>query len=183
MRRSEKSVMTTKTLASCALLAAMNVALAHLVGFMPNEGMRFSIEAVPTFLAGLLFGPLAGAMVGFVGDFVGCLFSPFGYNPIYCIPPILYGLFGGIFAPFLRKKMSILRMGLSLLPPVVLGSVLIQSAVLTFMQFKGAFLEGFLLNLTTRGVQFAITLVVDAVILYLLFKSRIFERMGLWKQP
>ncbi len=178
----QKSIMSTKTLASCALLAAMNVALARLMGFMPNESMRFSIEAVPTFLAGLLFGPLAGAMVGFAGDFVGCLFSPFGYNPIYCIPPILYGFFGGVFAPFLRKKMSILRMGFSLLPPVILGSLLIQSAVLSFMQFEGAFLEGYVYFLTTRGIQFAITLVVDTVILYLLFKSRVFEKLGLWKQ-
>ncbi len=180
--KKRKALLSTRTLASCALLAAMNVALARLLGFMPNESMRFSIEAVPTFLAGLLFGPLAGSMVGFVGDFVGCMFSPFGFNPIYCIPPILYGLFGGIFAPFLRKKMSLLRMGLAMMVPVVLGSVLIQSAVLSFMQYSGAFLEGFLLNLATRGVQFAITLVAETVILYLLFKTRIFEKMGLWKQ-
>ncbi len=178
----QKSMMSTKTLTYCALLSALSVVLARLVIPMPAADTRFSIEAVPIFLAGMLFGPIPGALVGFCADFVGCLFSPFGYNPIYCIPPLLYGLFGGIFAPFLRRKMSILRMGFSLLPPVVLGSVLIQSAVLSFMQFEGAFLEGYIYYLTTRGIQFAITLVLDTAVLYLLFKSRIFDKLGLWKQ-
>lgn len=180
-QKNQKAVMATKTLASCALLAAMNVILARFLGFMPNEGMRISIEAVPTFLAGLLFGPLAGAMVGFAGDFIGTLFTPYGYNPIYCIPPLLYGLFGGFFAPFLRKKMTLLRVGFAMLIPVALGSVLIQSAVISFMQFA-SFWGGFALKLTERSIQFAITLVVETTVLYLLFKSRVFERLGLWQQ-
>ena len=92
MKTSKKTMMTTRTLAYCALLAALSVILARLVIPMPNEFTRFSIEAVPIFLAGMLFGPLAGGMVGFTADFVGCLmFSLYGYNPIYCIPPILSG--------------------------------------------------------------------------------------------
>ncbi len=177
----QKKFLSTKTLVACALLAAMNVVLARLMGFMPNESMRFSIEAVPTFLAGLLFGPLAGAMVGFVGDFVGCLFSPYGYNPIYCIPPILYGLCGGLFQGFLRKKMSLPRTILAFIPPVVLGSLLWQSAVLSFLQFDGSFWAGYLYFLSTRALQFAITLAADSTVLFLLFKSGIFEHIGLWQ--
>ena len=52
----------------------------------PNEVTRFSLEAVPIFLAGMLFGPLPGALTGFAADFIGCLFSPYGYNPIFCVP-------------------------------------------------------------------------------------------------
>ena len=40
--------------------------------------------------------PVAGALVGFVADFVGCLFSGYGYNPLFCVPPILYGVCGGL---------------------------------------------------------------------------------------
>ena len=89
--------MTTKTLTYCALLAALSFALARLVGFMPSAVSRFSIEAIPTFLAGVLFGPLAGGLVGFVADLVGALFSGYGYNPMFCVPPILYGVCGGLF--------------------------------------------------------------------------------------
>ena len=49
---------TTKTLAYCALLAALSVVLARFLIPMPNVTTRFSIEAVPIFLAGMLFGPM-----------------------------------------------------------------------------------------------------------------------------
>ena len=101
-----KRVMSTKTIAYCALLAALSVVLARLVIPMPAADTRFSIEAVPIFLSGMLFGPLSGALVGFSADFVGCMFSPYGYNPLFCIPPILYGLFGGLFQKYLCEKVS-----------------------------------------------------------------------------
>ena len=70
-----------RVLATSALLAAISVVLARLIIPMPNETTRFSLEAVPIFIAGMLFGPIPGALVGFVADFVGCLFSGYGYNP------------------------------------------------------------------------------------------------------
>ena len=174
MRRS----MTTKTLAYCALLSALSVVLARLVIPMPAADTRFSIEAVPIFLAGMLFGPLPGALVGFTADFVGCLFSPYGYNPIFCIPPILYGLSAGLFRRFLHTEISPFRIGLALLPPVLLGSILYQSLTLSYMYFKGGLLEGFVFYATTRSIQFGITFVLDVLVIYLLCKANIFQRLG-----
>ena len=101
-----------RTLVSCALLAAVSVVLARFIIPMPNETTRFSLEAVPIFLAGMLFGPLPGALVGFVADFVGCLFSGYGYNPMLCVPPILYGLAAGQIRKEIRniKKGSIMTL-------------------------------------------------------------------------
>lgn len=175
-----KNIMSTKTLASCALLAALNVVLARLVGLMPSSSVRFSIEAVPLFLAGMFFGPLAGGMVGFTADFVGCLFSAYGYNPIFCVPPILYGVFGGLFRKRLARDLSLPRLALSFLPPVVLGSILYQSLTLTYMYYNGAFMEGLIYYLSTRTLQFAITLVVDVLIIHMLMRSKLFERVGVW---
>lgn len=175
-----KQTMSTKTIASCALLAALNIVLARLVGLMPNASTRFSIEAVTVFLAGMLFGPLAGGMVGFSADFVGCLFSGLGYNPIFCVPPILYGVFGGVFRGFLSQNITFFRLLISFLPPVLLGSILYQSATLSYIYFKGPFMEGLIYFLSTRSIQFAITMVVDSAILYMLFRAGIFQRMGYW---
>ena len=178
MKHNQK--IATRTLAFCAMLAAISVALARLAGLMPDESSRFSIEAIPIFIAGMLFGPLAGGLVGFVADFVGCLFSPFGFNPIFCLPPILYGAFGGIFQNFLGKKVSIPRLVVSFLPPVVLGSILYQSFALALVYFSNTFIEGFILKLTTRSVQFAITMVLDVVIIFFIFKAKVFNRVGVW---
>ena len=178
--RNYKRAMTTKTMAYCALLAALSVVLARLIGLMPDPSTRFSIESIPIFLAGMLFGPLAGGMVGFTADFVGCLFSAFGYNPIFCIPPILYGVAGGLFRYFLAKETNLWRLVLAYLPPVILGSLLYQSATLSYMYYDGAFLQGFLFYLSTRSIQFAITTVINVTIIFLLMRARIFTRMGIW---
>ena len=173
--------MTTRTLVTCALLCAISVVLARLLIPMPNATTRFSIEAVPIFLAGMLFGPLPGALVGFAADLIGCLFSGYGYNPLFCIPPILYGLAGGFFRPMLLKKPDILHLVLAWLPPVILGSILYQSWALTLIySTEGAFWPNFLVRLGARGIQFAITYVLDVLICELLMKAKVFERVGLW---
>lgn len=180
MQQRKKTTLTTRTLAYCALLAALSVVLARLFGMMPDESSRFSIEAVPIFLSGLLFGPLPGALVGFTADFVGCLFSAFGYNPIFCIPPMLYGLSAGLFRYFLCEKPSIPRLSLAMLPPVALGSILYQSVALAAVYYKDNFIEGLILKLSTRSVQFAIVFVLNVLVIYLLCKANIFQRMGVW---
>ena len=179
-----KRTMTTKALAYCALLAALSVVLARLIIPMPNVTTRFSIEAVPIYLAGMLFGPMAGALVGFSADLVGCLFSGYGYNPLFCLPPILYGVFGGLLRRWLMGKPGLPRLAVSFLPPVVLGSILWQSAALSYVyNSKGSFQASLVYFLSTRTVQFAVTLVLDVLIIYLLMKSRVFDRMGLWQIP
>lgn len=172
---SKKRAIATKTIPFCAILIALGVIVARFLAIAPNESTRFSFESVPIFLSGVLFGPLAGAMVGFATDFIGCLFSPYGFNPLLILPPVLYGLFGGIFQRFLVKKVSFFRIFLSLLPPVVLGSILWQSYALSIVSGKG-----FVFFLGTRSIQFAIVLVLDALFTWLLFKSKVFQAVKIW---
>ena len=176
----KKGQMATRTLAYCAMLAALSVVLARLIIPMPDESTRFSIEAVPIFMSGMLFGPLAGGLVGFSADFVGCFFSGYGFNPLFCVPPILYGVFGGVFRYYLAKNVSIPRLIVSFLPPIVFGSILYQSFTLAYVYYSATFMEGLILKLSTRSVQFAITMVIDVVVIYLLFKAKIFDRLGVW---
>ena len=176
-----------RILATSALLAAISVVLARLIIPMPNETTRFSLEAVPIFIAGMLFGPIPGALVGFVADFVGCLFSGYGYNPMFCIPPILYGLSAGLFRPMLVKKVNIGRIALAFLPAVTLGSVLWQSFALAkvtakFMSgmMKDMFKRNFLTKLAARSIQFVVTFVLDTLIVWLLYRSKVFTATKLW---
>lgn len=178
--KNTKPVMSTKNLAYCALLAALSVVLARLIIPMPDESTRFSIEAVPIYIAGMLFGPLAGGLVGFSADFIGAFISGYGFNPLFSLPPILYGVFGGVFRYYLSRKVSVPRLILGFLPPILLGSVLYQSVALAYVYYNATFMEGLILKLSTRSIQFAITMVIDAVVIYLLFKSRIFDRLGIW---
>ena len=173
-------VLDTYALTVCALLTALSVVLARLLTIIPSEVSRFSLEAVPILLAGLLFGPLPGAAVGFAADFIGCLFSPFGYNPIFCLPPILYGLCAGLFRPWLTQKISPLRIAAAFLPAIVLGSILYQSGSLALIYGGDSKLAFFVTKLATRSVQFAVTGVLDVLLVWALCRSRVFTAAGVW---
>ena len=167
----------TRMLVTMALLSAIEVVLARFIVPMPNPTMRFSIEAVPIIVAGYLFGPVSGAIVGLVGDAVGCLFSGYGYNPLFAVPPMLIGLCAGLMRPMLYKKVSYLRILASFLPAVVVGSILWQSYWRSF--FYGT--HSFVWFLGSRAVQFAITSAVNAAVVYGLFRSKVFEHLGLYQ--
>ncbi len=163
-------VFNTYALTVCALLTALGVILARLLTIIPSEISRFSLEAVPILLAGLLFGPVPGAAVGFAADFIGCLFSPFGYNPIFCLPPILYGLWAGLLRGYVWTKPTVWRVALAVFPAALCGSVLWQSAALALVYGGEAKLAFFLTRLASRSIQFAVTGVIDTAAVWLLLR-------------
>ena len=175
----QKGRIATKTIAYCALLAAVSIIMARLLSYAQPGGVRWSLDKFPLFLAGILFGPLAGGLTGFVADFTGSLMQ-FGFNPVFCPPAILYGLCGGLFRYFLAKKTSVFRLAVSYLPPVLLGSVLYQSVALAWVYNSATFWAALYANLISRGIQFAVTLVLEVAVLYLLIKTKIFHRLGVW---
>ena len=182
MKKISKKRFDTRVLVFCALFAALSALLARPLSIKPNETTRYSLEAFPLFLAGMFFGPIPGALVGFVADFVGCIvFSEFGYNPIYCLPPIIYGAFGGVFRDFLNKKFTFVRLLVAMMTPVILGSVLIQSGVMAYMKYG---VENFLLSywacLIERSIQFVILGPLQVIITFYMIKSNIFKIAGLW---
>ena len=174
------SLKNVRTLVVSAVLAAISVVLARLIIPMPDVSTRFSLEAVPIFLAGMFFGPIPGALVGFSADLVGCLFSGYGYNPLFCVPPILYGLSAGFFRPMLAKKTNPLTIGLAFLPAIVLGSILYQSGSLALIYGGDSKLAFFVTKLATRSVQFAVTGVLDVLLVWALCRSRVFTAAGVW---
>ena len=164
------AVFNTYALTVCALLTALSVILARLLTIIPSEISRFSLEAVPILLAGLLFGPVPGAAVGFAADFIGCLFSPFGYNPIFCLPPILYGLWAGLLRGYVWTKPTVWRVALAVFPAALCGSVLWQSAALALVYGGEAKLAFFLTRLASRSIQFAVTGIIDTAAVWLLLR-------------
>lgn len=177
---SENRKITVKTLAGCAMLTAISVVLSRLIVPMPNETTRFSLESATMFLAGMLFGSVPGMLVGFCADFIGCLLSPYGFNPLFCVPPILYGLCGGLFRPMLLRKTSLPRIALAFAPAVLLGSILYQSWSLSLVYGGEAFLPYFLAKLLSRSIQFGITLIADTVCVFFLYRTGALSAVHLW---
>ena len=155
-RSHARSLKNVRTLVISAVLAAISVVLARLIIPMPDVSTRFS------------------------ADLVGCLFSGYGYNPLFCVPPILYGLSAGLFRPMLARKTNPLTIGLAFLPAIVFGSILYQSWSLAFVYGGDAFEAFFLTKLASRSLQFGITFVLDVLIVWLLYKAKVFSSAKLW---
>ena len=139
---SRSPVFDVYALSVCALLTALSVVLARLLTVIPSEVSRFSLEAVPIILSGLLFGAVPGALVGFAADLIGCLFSPFGYNPIFCLPPILYGLWAGLLRRYVWRRPTVWRVALAVFPAAALGSVFLSAVTVLVFQGGIALLAG-----------------------------------------
>ena len=174
-----KRTQAIKALVYSAMLAAISVVMARLLSFSVAGGVRWSLDKFPLFLAGMFFGPVMGGLTGFVADFTGSLMQ-FGFNPLLCVPAILYGLCGGLLRCFLLKNLSVFRLASSYLLPTAVGSVLIQSFALSYAFPKGAFQESLMYYLSTRSIQFSIMLVAETLIIYALMKSNVFTRLGVW---
>ena len=171
--------MATRTLVSCALLAAISIVMARFLSYAPYGSVRWSLDKFPLFLAGMLFGPLGGGLTGLVADATGSMMQ-YGFNPILCPPAILFGLFGGLFRKWLVKKPVFPKLLVSYLVPVVLGAWLYQSAALAYCFNPSTFAASFGANLISRGIQFAVIAPLEVMVISLLLGTGIFTRMGMW---
>lgn len=176
----KKNQFTTRVIVYSALFAALAAVLGQLLAIRPTPDMKFTLDKFVLFLSGLFFGPFVGGMTGLVADFAGGYLFGLGFTPQLCLPAVLYGVAGGIFRHFLAKKFNIFRLAVAYLCPTAIAAVLIQSAALAWTFNPATFMASFLLNLTTRSVQFSIMLVVEVAIIYFLIKSKLFNRVGIW---
>ena len=171
---------STKALAYSALFAAMAVVLGRLtVVYLPPDA-KYTLDKFVLFMSGMFFGPIFGAAIGFVADFVGGLLFGLGFTPQLCVPAIVFGLFGGIFQKMLRKKFTLLRLGIAYLFPTVIGAILYQSVALALTFNAANFWVSLKAYLITRSIQFTLMLILETMLIYLLVNTNIFHRAGIW---
>lgn len=84
-----------------AMLAAMCAVLAYL-SIKVNNNLKVTFESVPVLIGAFLFGPLDGAVIGFVGSLIYQLFlSGYGVTvttPLWIAPYVVCGLLVGLYA-------------------------------------------------------------------------------------
>ena len=91
------------------LLTALSIVLTRLLSVTLTGYLRVSLGNLPIILAGVWFGPFAGAVVGAVADIVGAItLSPFGWSPWITPGAVLTGLIPGLIAWYVFKgKLSL----------------------------------------------------------------------------
>ncbi|WDV44270.1 folate family ECF transporter S component [Clostridiaceae bacterium M8S5] len=109
MEVSVKKTMTTKVLVMASLLVCISIVLTRFVSIMiPLAGLpaiRFGIGSIPIIMAGILYGPSTGALVGIVADLIGCFIFPQGtYFIGFTISAALRGMLPALMYGIIKKR-------------------------------------------------------------------------------
>jgi len=165
----------SRTLVLSALLVSLDVVLSRLASVRiligGVEGVRLGFGAFPVVFAGIALGPLAGGIVGALGDLVGYWVNPTGiYMPHFTLAAAL----SGVVPPLIRRlfRPEDLSPGLRVaLTGLAVGAGLGLSSVLLVPFFlKVCFGIPYLLTLPARVVSLAITTPVYAVLIETLLR-------------
>ena len=124
---------STKSIANYALLIALNVILTRIgsirIGGGGIEFVRIGFGGFPVVFAGIVFGPVAGGIVGAVGDVVGMIVSPMGqYLPHFTLNAALTGIIPGIVMLRCKDKKctaSFWRLALAVSAGQILASIML----------------------------------------------------------
>ncbi|MGM9619429.1 MAG: folate family ECF transporter S component [Oscillospiraceae bacterium] len=164
-----------RTLVTLAFLCGLSVVLSRILA-INTHSIRVSLGNVPIILAGLLYGPLAGALVGFGADLVGALaLSSFGYMPLLAISPILVGGLPGLLKPvLLRNGATPLRLGAICFTTAIVASIGWTSYCISLLY--GTPLKELL---AVRIPLYLGMALADTVVIWLLIRTGAFKSKGL----
>jgi len=124
----------TRRLAYLALLMALTVVLTRYASvrlvLFGVEGVRIGFGHFPVLMAGVLYGPLAGAIVGGASDLIGYFLSPLGpYMPHFTVIAMLTGALPALLLAALRLR----RRGTPSLAHLVIAIASTQVACAVFL--------------------------------------------------
>lgn len=94
---------TAKEIALIGVLVAVDIVLSRFCSIQ-TPIVKIGLTFVPIVIAGAMIGPIAGGLVGGVGDLIGALLFPIGtYFPGFTLTAFITGLVYGL---FLKKDRS-----------------------------------------------------------------------------
>lgn len=162
-----------RALCLAGLLAAISLILGKFLQIPSpiSQVVRISFENLPIILAGLVLGPLAGAMTGAVADLVGCALYGYAINPIITLGACAVGLVAGLVGILTRRAPLVPRVALTVLAAHAVGSVLIKTAGLA-QWYLASMQMGYAELTLYRAINYLLVGTLEAVLLCLLLRHR-----------
>ena len=164
----------------CGLLTALGVILGGLLSIpaMPfgSYTLKIGFGVLPVLLAGVLFGPVYGGIVGALTDLLQALLFPKGaYMPWFTLVGIFFGLIPGLF--FMRKqKPTFLRLLAAIAAGQLFGSVFLNTLLL--VELYGSPWELIWARLINQAVMIPLYSVLLYMICKLLAQHKVLEKLG-----
>lgn len=100
---------STKRISQLSFLIALTIIFTRVfsirIPVAGVEGVRVGFGALPIIFAGIAFGPLAGGIVGGLGDLLGYFINPLGaYMPHFTLTSFLTGFIPGLIVFYVLKR-------------------------------------------------------------------------------
>lgn len=158
-------------------LAALFTAMSIIIGifcktFLNFDGglLRISFESLPIILSGIMFGPIAGGLVGAGSDLISYLLSPQTYPPnlIVTLGCAMLGICAGVVSRYLLKSKGYARLVVSCVSAHVIGSMIIKTVGL-FQFYQWA-------TLVRIPIYVAIA-ILESILICVLYKNSSFRRL------
>ncbi len=116
-----------RLLAVSAFLAALSIICGKYLALSLGNVLRFSFENLPILLAGMMFGPITGMVVGAVADVVGCVMVAYPINPLVTLGAACVGLFGGLLFRLTRKLPLLWQTFVTVIATHLVASVIVKT--------------------------------------------------------
>ena len=150
-----------------AFLAAMSIVFGKYLAIPVGPVLRFSFENLPVILGGVLFGPVAGLLIGTVADLFGCVLVGYAINPIVTLGAAAVGLCSGLCFRICSRFPLLPRLLVAVTVAHLIGSVLIKTWGLA------AFFDmPFPLLLLWRLLNYGVVGIAESALLYYLLSHR-----------
>lgn len=109
-----------------AILVAISVT-GKMFAINIGELLRISYENLPIAMAGIIFGPFAGFIVGICSDLCGCFAVGYAINPIITLGAGAIGLVSGTVSLLAKNKFSPILLIISDVAGHIIGSIIIKT--------------------------------------------------------
>lgn len=160
-----RNELSIKSVSIVGVLVAMEIILSRFFS-IHTWNLKIGFSFVPIVVTAMLFGVLEAGLVGAVGDIISAVLFPVGtYFPGFTVTAFLNGV---IFAVFLKKKVTLVRITAAVLIVQLIGSLLLNTLWISVL-YQSPFWPLFV----TRIYQtFAMT-IVQIVTIWLLNRNLI----------
>ncbi len=160
-----KKLRDTKTLTVAAMLTAVGIVL----GFFKipiTQLIEIRFGSLPIALAGMLFGPGVGGVVGALVDIGGYLVKPTGpFFPGFTVSSAITGIIFGVV--LYNKKFTLPRVAVAQAVNTLIVGILMNSYWLNMLYFQ----NGFWATILARLPKELITLPINIALTYVIFKA------------
>ena len=154
-----------------AFLAALSIICGKYLKLDVGEVLRFSFENLPILLAGMMLGPVAGALVGAIADLVGCLMVGYTVNPLVTIGAVCIGVLGGLLFRLTRRLPLLWQTCIT-----VIFAHLVASVIIKTFGLAAYYNMPFHILMLWRFLNYVIVGVAEWLLLYTVLKHQALRR-------